>query len=136
MAKSRRQRVIDRAGNRCEYCQMPQNCSSLPHELDHIRSQKLHGPSTLDNLCFACAPCNSAKGALASGYDPKSNELVRLFHPREDSWEDHFEWNGPTLIGKTSIGRATVDVLNINDALRVEHRHLLIQWKRFPPAEL
>lgn len=39
MAKSRRQRVIERAGNSCEYCQMPQQCTSLPHELDHIRSR-------------------------------------------------------------------------------------------------
>ncbi|HUG68130.1 MAG TPA: HNH endonuclease [Pirellulaceae bacterium] len=133
MAKSRRQRVIDRADNCCEYCQLPQQCTSLPHELDHIRSQKLHGPTVLDNLCLACAPCNSAKGPLASGYDPDTNELIRLFNPRADNWDDHFDWNGPTLVGKTPIGRATIDVLNINDTLRVEHRGLLIQSKRFPP---
>ncbi|MGE0759964.1 MAG: HNH endonuclease, partial [Pirellulaceae bacterium] len=126
MAKSRRQRVIERAGNCCEYCQMPQRVTSLPHELDHIRSQKLHGPNTLDNLCLACAPCNSAKGPLASGYDPVTGELVRLFNPRADNWNDHFEWNGPTIVGKTPIGRATTDALNINGTLRVEHRRLLI----------
>jgi 5-methylcytosine-specific restriction endonuclease McrA len=106
MAKSRRQRVIDRAGNCCEYCHIPQHGTSLPHELDHIRSQKLHGPTALDNLCLACAPCNSAKGPLASGYDPKTNELVRLFNPRTDNWNDHFEWNMPGSKGSTSSPRA------------------------------
>lgn len=133
MAKSRRQRVVDRAGNCCEYCCMPQQCTSLPHELDHIRSQKLRGPTDLDNLCLACAPCNSSKGPLASGYDPAADELVRLFNPRTDNWDEHFQWNGPTLIGNTAIGRATIDVLNVNDTLRVEHRRLLIQTNRFPP---
>lgn len=133
MAKSRRQQVIDRAGNCCEYCRMPQRCTSLPHELDHIRSQKLRGPTDLDNLCLACAPCNSSKGPLASGYDPATDELVRLFNPRTDNWDEHLEWNGPNLVGKTTIGRATIDVLNINDTLRVEHSRLLIQTKRFPP---
>jgi hypothetical protein len=101
--------------------------TSLPHELDHIRSQKLGGTTSFDNLCLACAQCNAAKGALASGYDPVTNKLVRLFNPRLDDWDRHFEWNGPTLVGKTGIGRATVDVLRINDTCRREHRRLLMQ---------
>lgn len=135
MPKSRRQRVMDRSVNRCEYCQMPQQYTTLPHELDHIRSQKLHGPTSLENLCLACSQCNSAKGPLVAGYDPATDELVPLFNPRADTWEDHFEWNGPTLVGWTAIGRATIDVLKINDSLRVEHRRLLIQAKRFPPID-
>jgi hypothetical protein len=38
----------------------------------------------------------------------------------------HFEWNGPVVVGRTAIGRATVDVLKINLPERVEHRRLLI----------
>jgi hypothetical protein len=133
MSTSRRQRVIDRAGNFCEYCQMPQGCTTLPHEVDHIRSRKLHGSSAIENLCLACAHCNSCKGTLVSGYDPVTDETVRLFNPRIDQWDEHFDWDGPLLVGKTAIARTTIDVLNINIQLRVEHRRLLIKSKRFPP---
>lgn len=133
MAKSRRQRVIDQAGNCCEYCQMPQACTTLPHEVDHIRSLKLHGSSAIENLCLACAHCNSSKGALVSGYDPVTDDTVRLFNPRIDKWDEHFDWDGPLLVGRTAIARATIDVLNINTPLRVEHRRLLMEAQRFPP---
>src|SRR5262249_49736633 len=39
MAKSKRQRVAERACRRCEYCLLPQSCTSLPHELDHVRAR-------------------------------------------------------------------------------------------------
>jgi hypothetical protein len=36
-------------------------------------------------------------------------------------------------MGKTPIGRATIDVLNINDPICVEQRELLIDAALFPP---
>jgi hypothetical protein len=60
-----------------------------------------------------------------AGYDPVTDELVPLFNPRLEEWVDHFRWRGAELEGKTSIGRATIDVLRINIAERVEHRRLL-----------
>jgi hypothetical protein len=133
MAKSRRQQVRERAQDRCEYCQVKQEFSSLPHELDHIRARKHHGPTTLANLCFACAQCNGAKSSDAAGYDPQTDELVPLFNPRKDRGDDHFTWRGPTLLGKTKIGRATIDVLQINEVERVEFRRMLIELGVFPP---
>ena len=133
MAKSRRRRVAERARHQCEYCQLPQAFTSLPHELDHVRARKHHGATSLQNLCWSCAPCNAAKGTNAAGYDPETGELAPLFNPREDRWLDHFLWDGPKLIGKTPIGRATVDVLRINDHDRVEHRRNLIAVGVFPP---
>jgi hypothetical protein len=126
MAASLRNQIRRRAGDRCEYCRLPQVCSILPHEVDHIRSRNLHGPTTLDNTAWSCAQCNGAKGPHASAYDPLTNKLVRLFNPRADRWDDHFAWDGPMLVGKTPIGRATIDLLRINRPDRVEHRRLLI----------
>jgi hypothetical protein len=122
-----RDQVRDRASDRCEYCQVPQVCTVLPHEPDHIRSQKHHGATTLENLCWACARCNAAKGSDVSAYDPKTDELVPLFNPRVDAWHAHFEWNGPSLMGKTKTGRATIDLLKINLHENMEHRRILIQ---------
>src|SRR5205823_3490337 len=98
---------------RCEYCQLLQVDSVLPLELDHVRAKKHRGSTTLSNTCLACAYCNSAKGSNAAGYDPVSDELVPLFNPRADNWDDHFKWTGPVLQGLTREGRATIEVLRI-----------------------
>jgi hypothetical protein len=37
-----------------------------------------------------------------------------LFHPRTDVWTEHFEFDGPRIIGRTPIGRVTVHVLAMN----------------------
>lgn len=132
MARSRRQRVSDRANHRCEYCGMPQELDIQPFQLDHIRAQKHSGQTTTANLALCCLPCNSYKGANVAGYDPESDELQPLFNPRRDVWDEHFEWNGPFLVGKSAIGRTTIDVLRINLSNRVEHRQLLIQAGLFP----
>jgi len=44
----------------------------------------------------------------------QSGELVRLFHPRNDLWIEHFRLDGAWLIGLTPIGRATIHVLAMN----------------------
>ena len=131
---SLRQRVRERARDRCEYCRLPQDCTTLPHEKDHIRAEKHHGPTSYQNLCWACAQCNGAKGSNVAGYDPVTDELVPFFNPRRDRWDDHFAWNGPVLTGKTPVARATIDVLRINDPERIEHRRLLIVAGIFPPS--
>jgi hypothetical protein len=125
MAKFSRRKVWERAKGRCEYCQLAQADSVLPHEVDHIRAKKHRGRTTLRNTCLACAYCNGAKGPNAAGYDPETDELVPLFNPRTDRWRHHFEWAGAVLRGRTSIGRATIEVLRINDLDRIEHRRLL-----------
>jgi hypothetical protein len=133
MRPADREQIWDRAGGCCEYCQMPQECDVLPFQLDHIRAQKHRGSTTTDNLALACMSCNASKGPNVAGYDPTTDELVRLFHPRLDDWHEHFIWSGPYLVGRTSIGRATIQVLNINSRERVEHRRLLMLASVFPP---
>src|SRR5438128_11392399 len=121
MTTPRRRHVRERARGRCEYCQLPQECTALPHEIDHIRARKHRGATTLQNLCWACALCNSHKGTNVAGYDSETGELVPLFNPRRDQWQEHFTWEGSTLVGKTPVARATIDVLRINDPDRVAH---------------
>lgn len=126
MNASLRRRVWNRAKGICEYCRLPQEYSSLPHEVDHIRAQKHSGKTDYQNTCLACANCNGAKGPNVAGFDPLTDELVPLFNPRIDKWSDHFDWNGPVLSGLTPIGRVTIAVLRINDLDRVNHRQLLV----------
>ena len=95
--------VRRRAGLRCEYCQFPERFA-----------QKHSGPTTAANLALACFRCNSHKGPNLSGVDPESGQVVRLFHPRQEVWAEHFAWHGSRLVGLTPTGRATIAVLRIN----------------------
>jgi HNH endonuclease len=126
MDETLRQSVWDRAQDVCEYCPIPQRLDILPFQIDHVIAQKHHGPTTADNLALCCYSDNSYKGPNIAGIDPDSGEVTRLFHPRRDDWDEHFQWDGPRLIGLTAIGRTTIDVLAINLPERVEHRQLLL----------
>ena len=48
-----------------------------------------------------------------------------------DSWVEHFEWSGATLVGLTAIGRTTIEVLEINLPHRIALRKALIAEQRF-----
>lgn len=52
-------------------------------------------------------------------YLTDSKRLIRLFHPRKDNWNTHFEVNEGEIIGKTRIGLATIKVLELNNPDRI-----------------
>ena len=130
------QRVWQRARSCCEYCRLPRAIVPLAFEIDHIIARKHRGPTVASNLALACLPCNSHKGSNLSGIDAASGRIVRLFHPRRHKWSYHFRWDGPRLVGRTPIGRATVVVLEINLPHRVAYRQMLIDEGVFPPHEI
>jgi hypothetical protein len=118
-----RQLVRQRARNCCEYCLIPQ--SALPwaaFHIEHIRA-KQHGCSDeLENLALACRRCNSHKGPNLSAVDPRTGEVVLLFNPRVDRWTEHFAEVDFRVVGVSAVGRATVTLLEMNDADRIQVR--------------
>jgi hypothetical protein len=106
--------VRKRAGERCEYCLMPQFALPLPFQIDHILAEKHGGQTVESNLAFACPHCNRFKGPNIAGVDSESGQTIRLFHPRTDNWTEHFAFEGARIIGLTPIGRVTVSVLAMN----------------------
>jgi HNH endonuclease len=125
--------VRRRAANRCEYCKMPQKCDLLPFHLDHVIARQHGGSNAPNNLAWACLACNNHKGPNIAGLDRETGEIVRLFHPRNDLWSDHFVWRGSELFGLTAIGRVTIHVLAINLRYRREVREALMVEGEFPP---
>ena len=121
------QEVQRLAGHRCDYCRMPAACDPLPFQLDHIIAQQHGGETMLENLAWSCLHCNKHKGPNIAGIDPLTGQLVALFHPRRQHWQRHFEWDGPILVGRTRIARATIRVLAINDPAAVAFRAELMQ---------
>jgi hypothetical protein len=123
MNAATRSQVCNRAGFRCEYCGLHQDQSPLAAlHVEHILPRKHGGSDDLDNLALACIDCNLHKGSNVAGYDPESGQLTGLFHPRIQSWHEHFERQGAMIIGKTSIGRTTVEVLQLNAEERLQLR--------------
>ena len=135
VTKALEEEVWQRAGGCYEYCRMPQAFYRSPFQIDHVVARQHGGEAASDNLALACFHCNTHKGPNIAGIDPESGDLVRLFHPRKDRWDDHFQWQGPVLAGVSAIGRATVQVLAINAPDYVAVRQALIDEGAFPPTE-
>jgi len=133
MSPTLEQQVRARAANRCEYCQLAQHQHQWRFQIDHIIAEQHGGATELSNLALCCPKCNRHKGPNLSGVDPQTNGVVTLYHPRNQRWSDHFQWNGAILIGLTDVGRVTVAVLNINDPVRLAARQALIEEGDFPP---
>jgi hypothetical protein len=100
--------------------------------MEHIIAKQHGGSEEPGNLALACHRCNLRKGPNLTGIDPLTNELVALFNPRRDQWQDHFRIRIVRIEGTTSIARATVQVLAMNDARRLDLRQELLGRGEFP----
>lgn len=128
-----RQRVLRRAGRRCEYCRLHEDDDPLfTFHIEHIIAKQHGGTDVPSNLALACHQDNLHKGPNLTGIDPVTNKLTKLFNPRRHKWARHFRWDGPTLVGRTAVGRATVAVLGMNLSHRVTLRQELIAAGRLP----
>jgi hypothetical protein len=58
--------------------------------------------------------------------------VVRLFHPRQDRWDEHFQCRGVRIEGITATGRATIRLFAMNDIRRLELRAELETGTKFP----
>jgi 5-methylcytosine-specific restriction endonuclease McrA len=57
-----RQRIIERDGTRCVYCD--EDLSSAEIHMDHVIPESQGGETTYNNLQVTCRKCNLAKGVL------------------------------------------------------------------------
>jgi hypothetical protein len=129
-----RRLVIERARGSCEYCFLPQQESFYPHEIDHIIPVKHRGGTTEENLCLACFECNRSKGSDFASFEPETSEIIPLFNPRQQIWQEHFELNGASIIPLSAVGRVTEFVLKLNSPTRLIERQILLDAGRYPPA--
>lgn len=120
--------ISDRALGCCEYCKCPAACSSDSFSIEHIIPRSRGGDESLSNLAFSCQGCNNRKFTRVESEDPVNGERAPLFHPRYDSWAEHFAWNADAtlIIGLTPTGRATIECLQLNRHGVVNLRRILI----------
>ena len=126
MDETIRQLVRNRAGNRCEYCLLPQRYAVVVRfHIEHLRARQHGEDDTPANLALACPHCNRFKGPNLTSYDPETDELMPLLNPRTQSWQEHFALDGIMIVGLTPIGRATVRLLHMNAEDRLKVRAVL-----------
>ena len=125
-------RVADRARRQWEYCLAPEEFFNSPFEVEHLVPRARGGGHDLANLALACRNCNGAKLARLQLRDPQTDSSVRIFNPRLYRWSEHFIFRltdgGVEIGGKTAVGRATAQHLNMNSVKAVEARTL---WFHF-----
>jgi len=115
--------VRHRAGDRCEYCRLPQAAEpDARFHIEHIVARQHGGTDDETNLALACHRCNRHKGPNLSGIDTISDHATLLFHPRRENWEVHFRIEQSEVVGLTATGRTTIALLQMNAPVRVELR--------------
>jgi hypothetical protein len=128
-----RRQVIERAGNRCEYCGLAQEGQEAAFHIDHVEPRSAGGRTVLDNLALACVSCSLRKSAYQYSLDPVTQQQAALFDPRRERWKKHFRWEGLHVVGLTPTGRATVDLLKMNRSLILDIRLEEVTRNRHPP---
>jgi hypothetical protein len=130
-----RRRVFERAGGKCEYCQMHERFAGALHEISYIIPARHGGTGNADNLSLICLPCSRGKGADTASVDSQSKDemvIVHLFNPRQDSWTEHFRVVDGKIEPLTATGRVTAKLLDFNQTQRVEIRRRLQKLNRYP----
>lgn len=132
-----REQVRQRAHYLCEYCHASERWQYAAFTMDHIVPWSQGGSSDMDNLALACFPCNRRKSDRQESVDPETGEAIHLFHPRQDQWPEHFIWSydGLSIIGRTAIGRATVEALELNRKRAQRLRATDREVGRHPPED-
>lgn len=124
-----REQVAKRANGKCEYCQSPERFSISGFSIEHVIPLSKDGPTTIDNLAFACQQCNNHKYNAIKAMDLVTEKMFPIFNPRQEDWSKHFAWDYQhiRIVGLTGTGRATVERLNLNRSNLKNLRALLAE---------
>lgn len=129
--------ITGRAQGCCEYCRSQARFSTQAFSIEHIIPVSCGGETVSENLALACQGCNNYKYTKTEGRDPVSSEMVALFHPRRQQWQEHFTWSEDfaLIVGLTPTGRASVEVMRLNREGLVNLRRVLFGMGEHPPEE-
>ena len=117
-----------------QYCLVHEDDAVFGCEVDHIIGAKHGGATDAENLAYACAFCNRAKGSDFGSVVPRTGRCVRFFSPRTDRWAEHFPLNGVTIVPLLDIGEVTTRILDFNNSDRLLERQTIQAVGRYPSA--
>lgn len=122
-------------GDCCGYCRTAEYLTVSTFEFEHIIPRSAGGETVFENLCLSCPSCNRYKATRQTAIDPNTQEEVKLFHPQQQSWKDHFTWNedATEIIGLTAVGRSTINALKMNRSQLIRVRKMWVKMGEHPP---
>ena len=100
--------VLERAGDVCEYCLLPQDSQEATFHVDHIVPRSQDGANSWENVVCCCLKCNVRKGGrtpvqagmklIKEPVKPRHNPAltIKVSDGRYASWRqflDHAYWN-------------------------------------------
>lgn len=96
--------------------------------VDHYRPKKLfpHLATEYLNLFYACNRCNSYKGSFWPS-PAQARDKTFVPNPCEHVMFDHLRYRGGTVMGASTSGDFTIDLLDLNDPLALEWRSAFIK---------
>ena len=107
--------IRQRADGKCEYCRIPQFAFPLPFQIDHIIAEQHGGQSVANNLVWRVRVATGIKAlTLLDLIRSRAKSSVSFIRERI-SGASISNSNGALIVGKTSIGHVTVQVLSMND---------------------
>lgn len=134
---AQRRIVFERARGCCEYCRSQARFATQSFAAEHIIPRQADGKTELYNLALSCLGCNSHKYTKVEAKDPETGQIAPLFHPRRQTWSEHFAWSDDCshITGRTPTGRATVEALHLNCLELVNLRRVLHAVGEHPPSD-
>ncbi len=128
-------KVIQLSNDCCEYCLHPESHSTDYYHFDHINPFLKEDRHSIFNIARSCGRCNILKSQKTDAFDPLTGKNFPLYNPRQNRWTDHFQWSEDSLVinGLTEIGRATIELLDLNRSSAVKLRRLLKTAGLHPP---
>lgn len=78
---------------RCGYCLSSETLLGMVLEIEHLIPLAAGGLTRIENLWLSCRRCNGFKGAQVAALDPLSAQIIPLFNPRTQIWQEHFQWS-------------------------------------------
>lgn len=119
----------------CAHCHTAEQWQYVAFNIDHVVPLVAGGADTPDNVALACFHCNRRKsGHMVATLEAMPD--VPLFDPRRHVWTQPFAWapDGERIVGRTAIGRVTVDLLAMNRDRVIAIRRADIAVGRHPPT--
>ena len=114
-----RNRVRERAGFACEFCEVTETDTGGELTIDHFHPQAKGGTDDLKNLLYCCPRCNQYK----LDYWPAQTGDVPLWNPRGSPRTAHFlQLDDGTLHPLTQTGAFTIKRLRLNRPPLVAYR--------------
>lgn len=122
----------------CVYCRLPDGLTTVDSfGVDHYRPKSKFPSLANDysNLFYCCNPCNSRKGSAWPTADME-REGRFIPNPCEHVMIDHVRYEGCEVVARSRAGEYLVELLDLNDPIRVKQRELALSCLRALQEEL